>query len=93
MKFAELQLSLGCRGKQLKNMFLWIILCNHENVLGAAFGRNMCLELRNTRKCAKEQSLGESLFASFSAFRSSKKIRRVAALSSLHRNLLLWITL
>jgi len=30
----------------------------------------------------KEQSLGESLFASFRAFRSSRKVRREAALSS-----------
>ena len=38
-------------------------------MLGAAFGRNMCLELRNTRKSIAQVNL----LASFSVFRSLKK--------------------
>ena len=38
---------------------------------GEAFGPNLLgFELRNTRKCTKEQSCSDSLFASFGAFRS-----------------------
>jgi hypothetical protein len=67
-----------------RNLLLWITLCNHEDVFEAVFGRNRSFELRNTLKYAKEPSSDEGLFASFRAFRSQKRVRREATLSSTH---------